>query len=298
MPEIDRQLFTGSEKLNAADWFSISAPDASAAAVGGVLKKFGWDGGAAAAVALPLSPDNSAVVGARLMLLGSWDKAVKIQAKKLFVDCDEDVLLTVDNIDLAALRCPANTVASRYTESRAFNCKYSQAGKTLDEDDLIAQNVGDVCIRAVTRLASSCGSKHGMWLQVTLLIFPLGAEQMAAGAEGQNPAWPGIKLAEGQVPLLPAAGKGTAAAGGKIWGCPLAPIIVPGAPWEAAPITVQGLRHAAQHGVLAGGLHHERNALQEVAEPAGEPGQAGAEAGGENMADRRRGWTGRHRKVR
>ena len=58
---------------------------------------------------------------------------------------------------------------------------------------------------------------------------------MQLSDQAANPAWPGIKLAEGQVPVLPAAGKGSKVAAGKEWGCPVGPIIVPGAPWEAAP---------------------------------------------------------------
>ncbi len=58
-------------------------------------------------------------------------------------------------------------------------------------------------------------------------------EVITPGAE--NPAWAGVKLAEGQIPLLPGAGKKANVFGNKDWGAPVAPIVVPGVPWEAAP---------------------------------------------------------------
>ncbi len=53
--------------------------------------------------------------------------------------------------------------------------------------------------------------------------------------EASNPAWAGIKLAEGQLPVLPAATKKYSPFGKKEWGAPIAPIVVAGVPWEAAP---------------------------------------------------------------
>ncbi len=53
------------------------------------------------------------------------------------------------------------------------------------------------------------------------------------GAE--SPAWAGVKLAEGQIPMLPCSGKKANVFGSKEWGAPVSPIIVPGVPWEAAP---------------------------------------------------------------
>lgn len=53
--------------------------------------------------------------------------------------------------------------------------------------------------------------------------------------EASNPAWAGIKLAEGQVPVLPSATKKASPFGKKEWGAPIAPIVVTGVPWEAAP---------------------------------------------------------------
>jgi hypothetical protein len=48
-------------------------------------------------------------------------------------------------------------------------------------------------------------------------------------------SWPGIKLAEGDTCLWLQAGKSKEAMRGRVGGCPVAPAIVPGVPWTAAP---------------------------------------------------------------
>ncbi len=53
--------------------------------------------------------------------------------------------------------------------------------------------------------------------------------------EASNPAWAGIKLTEGQIPVLPSATKKSSPFAKKEWGAPIAPIVVAGVPWEAAP---------------------------------------------------------------
>ena len=58
-------------------------------------------------------------------------------------------------------------------------------------------------------------------------------------AAASHPAWPGIRLADGDIPVIPQAGKGKAGLSGKEWGCPVTPAIRPGAPWEEAEKELQ-----------------------------------------------------------
>ncbi len=53
--------------------------------------------------------------------------------------------------------------------------------------------------------------------------------------EASSPAWAGIKLAEGQLPVMPSATKKYSPFGKKEWRATIAPIVVAGVPWEAAP---------------------------------------------------------------
>ena len=42
-------------------------------------------------------------------------------------------------------------------------------------------------------------------------------------------------MVDGEIAVLPAAGRGKRPLSGKAWGCPLAPAIQPGSPWEETP---------------------------------------------------------------
>ena len=236
MPLIDRQLFAGTDKLSGADWESLSAPDISSATVARVLGQHGWEKKGAAAIGLRLGPDNSTVEAARLVLLGSWDKKIQLQARKLFSEAAEDTLLEVELPDLSVFRCKEGDTWSQFIPQAGVKAKYSRAGKELDEEEQKEQGIQEFAVRAVAHLSKDCGVKWGIWLQVSILIFPLSDEAMKALAEDTaNPAWPGLKLTEGQIPILPAAGKDKRLCGGKDWGCPIIPVVAPGAPWEAAP---------------------------------------------------------------
>jgi hypothetical protein len=79
-----------------------------------------------------------------------------------------------------------------------------------------------------------------MWVTVTILIFPECKDAMVeispAAAEA---AWPGVKFAEGDVKILPEAGRGKTALNGKAWGSPIAPALMAGAPWAEAGGTLK-----------------------------------------------------------
>ena len=239
MPDIDRQLFKGKEPLSQEDWEKVSAADWSARSLAEVLEKNGWEKKAAATVAVRLKPDNSGPEAVKLALAGSWDGQVKIQAKRVFEGADEDTVLEIELRDMAVFRCAENAMASNYTPQEAVKYRYVQGEKELtDEEDRMQQGIGDFALRVVAGLSKACGAKYGKWLHVTVLIFHLSADNMADAETwplADCLAWPGIKLAEGQVLLLPVAGKKAPLWGGRDWGAPIAPIIVPGAPWEAAP---------------------------------------------------------------
>ena len=251
MPVIDRQLFAGADKLSEADWGAISAPDTSATAVAKFLEQHGWGKKGAAAVSLRLSPDNTAVEGAKLLLLGNWDKKIQLQARKLFQQAEENVLLEVELPDLGVFRCREGEMWSQYIPQAGIKSKYSKEGREVGEEELREQGIQEFCVRAVTHLSKDCGLKWGMWIQVTVLIFPLSDEAMKALAEDTaNPAWPGVKLTEGQIPILPGAGKEKTPCGGKNWGCPITPVLAPGVPWEAAPGPLEERQVASACGAL------------------------------------------------
>ncbi len=167
MPDIDRQLFRGSDNLSTEDWQKVSAPDLSPRAVGTVLGKYEWSGKAAASVGVRLTADNTAADTAKLLLSGSWGSTLKIQARKVFSSADEDVVLEIEIPDLAVFRCTDGEMWSRYIPQEAVKYVYRQGDRVLvDEDDMMQQGIGDFSLRAVTGLSKACGAKFGIWVQV------------------------------------------------------------------------------------------------------------------------------------
>ena len=123
MPIIDQQLFQGTDTVSDADWQGISRPDVSSASIASVLEQHGWEKKATAAVGLKLSPDNTSVSAAKLAFLGSWDKKIQIQARKVFQQAAEDVLLEVELPDLSVFRCREGDMWSRYVPQAGLPCR-------------------------------------------------------------------------------------------------------------------------------------------------------------------------------
>lgn len=237
MPDIDRQLFSGTEKLGDEDWATCLVADLAATTVAGKVRNLGnWNGNAAATVGLRLKADNSGVDGGRLVLIGKWDEKIKLQAKKLFQGCEENVVLEMEIGDLAVFHCREGEMASGFIPQEAVKYRYRQGEGVLSEARLEEVGVKSFSLKIVTGLSRSSSKKEGLWLNATILIFPEDADAMAAiGGQTRNPAWPGIKAAGGQIPMIPEAGRKKGALKGKEWGAPIAPLLATGAPWEAAP---------------------------------------------------------------
>ena len=118
--------------LEDAEWQSLSIPDVRNKAVGDALGKLGWDKkGAAAAVSLRLSPDNSKPEGARLVLLGEWDKKISMQAKKVFAEAAENIIMKVEVDDIGVFRCRDNDMWSNYIPQEAMRVWYMRDRKSV-----------------------------------------------------------------------------------------------------------------------------------------------------------------------
>jgi len=112
MSDIDSTLFSSSEKLPKEFWASVGLPDLSTRNAGDFLSKHGWDGKAAAAVGLRLTPDNRSPEAARLILVGEWDKPIRIQANRVFQGADQEILMEIQLDDLSTFKCRENRMAS------------------------------------------------------------------------------------------------------------------------------------------------------------------------------------------
>ena len=114
------------------------------------------------------------------------------------------------------------------------------AGPTpILEEDYKDEGIGNFCLRMPCVLSNNSSVKSGVIVKYTILLFPESkAELLSQYDLAQCAAWPGLRMADGYMPLLPRPKKN--------WGCPIIPLIKPGAPWEEAGVvpSPEGLRRA------------------------------------------------------
>jgi hypothetical protein len=213
MPELDKNLFSGNDKLSAEEWDMLSF-SGGYQSVAEFLGRFGWDGRAAGCVNLHLSADNKKVESARFLLAGRWsDEPLRCQACKIWPDAGQHVILEIDLDNLSMFRFTEGEMSSDLIDGAAIKYRFIAAGqdgseRELDEEEYSAVGVGNFCLKAVASIAKSSGAKFGIWIQVTMLVMPGTQDAVVAiSSLATNASWPGIKWSDGEMPMLPATGK-------------------------------------------------------------------------------------------
>lgn len=256
MPDIDKNLFAGREPVSAAEWASLASTSLGQQALAELLEESGWDQQAAGCIGLKLSPDNSSVVSGRLALAGKWKNGTeRLHAAKLFPGIGDNVFLEVKLADLSIFCFADNEMWSGILHGDSVPHKFieviGETERVLNAADLEPVDGGVFSMKIVTSLAKKCGVKWGIWLEVAIMVFPGTDEQMADWSPiYDDPNFPGIKMADGDIPVLPIAGRGKASLNGKAWGCPVAPVIIPGASVAEVPIQLAAKDVAAAVGAL------------------------------------------------
>ena len=239
MPTLTNALFVGECKVDTNDWKKISVPGLGPRQVSEFLETFGWDGLAAASVGLRMAADNESVSAARLSIVGCWaPQPAKVQAQKLWARAPANIWLEIDLQDMGTFRFADNNMVSCYIPDIAIKHCFitledGEQQKVLTDEEVTASNITPFALRAACGLSSASSAVDGVWMTCAVVVYPASEEEMAALSPAyKSPTWPGIKLAEGDIPILPRAGKSHPALQGKEWGCPVTPALIPGAPWE------------------------------------------------------------------
>jgi len=234
MPFLDKKWFRNEGNLSSQLTKSLIAPDMGRQ-INSVLGKFGWQGEQAAGVAVELSADNRRVNRAQFFLRGMLSREVgTLAASKIWEKADKAVIMAINFPSGDVFPFTSGTLASEYVPSEEVKVACSKNGAPLLPTDYGAHGIGDFCLRAVAYLDKGSNTAAGPKVKFTILCFPETEEEMRARSEmTEDVGWPGIKILEGQATLAPQ----PPAEG---WGCPVLPVIVPGADIEAAPNTPSG----------------------------------------------------------
>jgi hypothetical protein len=208
MPELERAMFAGTEQPQAADWASLFTTNLERQHMEELLEAHGWTGETNAIIGVKLTPDNTKVNTARLILVGAWGEGpVRIQAQKVWPTAAENLLLEVNLGDMSLFRFPDGEMASHYVPGDATKNSIIIAGqdgtqRAMEEDERETPGIGEFCLRANCYMAKSTSAQEGVWLATTILIYPGTEDGMVDKCMLTHKAsWPGIKLAEGDICL-------------------------------------------------------------------------------------------------
>lgn len=102
-----------------------------------------------------------------------------------------------------------------------FECLKLRQGKeptAIAAAGYAKHGVGDFATRIICTLSRSSGTKKGIFLKYTILLYPGSISALTTNPGEQGPSWPGIKIASGEMPVGPHPPTTK-------WGCPFLPVI-------------------------------------------------------------------------
>jgi hypothetical protein len=79
----------------------------------------------------------------------------------------------------------------------------------------------------ICQISKSSSSRTGVWLKYVIMMFPEKKETLLENKLAKHPGWPGLKLQEGEMAILP---RPTVA-----WQCPVLPLLRTGQPFDQLP---------------------------------------------------------------
>ena len=228
MPVLGEKLFIGRDRVLETDISNCEVHNVGEA-VSNVLKDYGWVDGPVCGVILHLSPDNERISTGTFLTRGSEERDFRIEATKLWQDANMGVVLTVRMPELDSFIFSDGLTSDLLPDSEVVHffheAKEDGAAAPILSSELGAWGLGRFCIRLVCHTSKNSSEERGMFVKYYVMIYPGGRPQL----EQMSPhvisaSWPGLKLGEGEMPLMP---KPT-----RPWGCPILPLIKPGLSFE------------------------------------------------------------------
>jgi len=230
MAQLEDGFFTGGDL--AAEDISRCELENRGEAVDNALRRLAsWEGGPAAAILLHLSPDNERVIGGEIVTRGTDAREITWEAAKIWPEADKRVTMTLVMPALDQFNFTGGSLTSELldsTETVHFHhiSREGRPPQPLLSGDLATRGVGNFCMRMVCTIAKLGEGRGAVGLKYYVMLFPEGREEMRARSELVARAeWPGVKLVDGTMPLLPVAGQP--------WGCPVLALLLPGQPFTA-----------------------------------------------------------------
>jgi hypothetical protein len=232
MPPIERSLFDGGQAIGEDDLRRLEIEN-NAEAVDEALKRFEWSGQAAGCTVLQLAPDNKSVSSGQFAVRGQLSKEdFKWEAAKIWGGAEQGLLLTIQLPDGSGFNFSGGGMCSDYLDMQNVEHCLTTTGRNAQlvlQQNYKDKGVGAFCMRMICHLQRA-SVRNGVTLGYTILLFPGTSEEVLNVSEwAKSPSWPGLKVLEGEMPLLPAPSSP--------WKCPTLPLLQTGSPWDANATT-------------------------------------------------------------
>jgi len=229
MATLGREFFRGSD-IAETD-INTCELENTGESVEDVLKDAGWSEEQVAAVLLHLGPDNERVDRAELTVRGKEDRSAKWEGVKLWPKCKKEVTVTIHLPQLDSWTFQEGGLTSDIIEDEEL-VHYFHSLKDKRPSPILQGfeewGIGRFCARMVAHPSLIGVDKNEVGLKYCVLLYPTDKEALLKMSENaKHPSWPGLKLADGELRLLPQPSTP--------WGCPILPLILPAAPFEEQP---------------------------------------------------------------
>ena len=225
MPELDKALFSGGTRQVTPDDLARCEINNVGEDITNVLTSYGWEGEPAACLLLQLTPDNERVAAGSLITRGATEKEFILDASKMWQDANMGVTLTIRMPELDSFNFSDGGLTSDFLPDEEcihfFHAsKEGGAAAPILSSNLTKWGIGRFCTRLVCQPSKNSSPDSGVLLRYTYMLFPASRGELLQMSEGvRSGSWPGIKIGEGEIPLLPRPSEH--------WGCPVLPIVRP-----------------------------------------------------------------------
>jgi hypothetical protein len=242
MPPLDKKLFAGDSGLTIDELKQVEVRNFHQDVIDR-LKNCGWNGKAkCCCVGLTLSLDNKKVIQGAFLVKGDLNEKLTIEANKIWPSANSKVnlVLSFPNGEVFTFSegdLGSDIVPQQAVEQAFYLTSEGRPPAVILEADYAEYGLGAFSLRMTCVLSKNSSEKAGVIVKYTVLLFPESKESLLADyALSQSAAWPGIRLTEGYLPLLPRPYTK--------WQCPVTPFVLAGVPLDEASPTSACLRRA------------------------------------------------------
>ncbi len=228
MAALEKALFNSPRDLDSEEIRKLSVNNFSTE-VGARLTAQGWSREVGwACIGLFLSPDNQLVDGGTFMVKGPVDgKQISIEADKIWPSADKRAVLMLRITDGAVFSFTEGGLTSDILARDAVTHSLVATADNRQPAPILESNYEEwgfrgFSLRMLCTISKKSSAKAGIIIKYTILLFPMDREPLLEKYElAQSAAWPGLRIAEGHLPLMPRAQQA--------WGCPVLPLLGIGA---------------------------------------------------------------------